>query len=89
VETFLGALQLPEHGRGSVKVVFIGQDRRIADLVARSCRLGWPEVTPLTATMMVEGLRLVEQEAPDVVILHPGFSDLSLSEAITKLRRFS
>ncbi len=34
-------------------------------------------------------MELVEQESPDVVLLHPTFSDMSLAEAVQELRRFS
>ena len=49
----------------------------------------WPDATPLVATTALAGMELVEKESPDVVILHPTFSDMSLAEAIQELRRFS
>lgn len=72
-----------------MKVVFIGADPRIADIAAQSCRMGWPEVTPLTATTAAEGLGLVEQVSPDIVLLHPDFPDMPLEDALLEIRRFS
>ena len=72
-----------------MQVVFIGADARIAVMAAQSCHMAWPASTLGVATTATAGLQLVEQGAPDLVLLHPDFSDLSLSAAITWLRRFS
>jgi DNA-binding response OmpR family regulator len=72
-----------------MQVVFIGADARIAVMAAQSCRMAWPASKLSVATTATEGLTLVEHGAPDLVLLHPDFSDLSLSAAITWLRRFS
>jgi DNA-binding response OmpR family regulator len=72
-----------------MQVVFIGADVQIAVIAAQSCRMAWPASTLHVATTATAGLKLVEQEAPDLLILHPDFSDLSLSASITWLRRFS
>jgi two-component system, OmpR family, alkaline phosphatase synthesis response regulator PhoP len=72
-----------------MRVVFIGADARIAVLAAQSCAMAWPASKLSVATTATDGLKLVEHGAPDLVLLHPDFSDLSLSAAITWLRRFS
>ena len=72
-----------------MKVVFIGVDPQTAEMALLSLRLRWPDATPLVATTAAAGLELVEQVLPDVVLLHPSFSDLSLSKAIKELRGFS
>ena len=72
-----------------MKAVFIGSDSEIADKASLSIRLRWPDATPLVAATALSGLELVEQESPDVVLLHPSFSDMSLAEAVQALRRFS
>jgi DNA-binding response OmpR family regulator len=72
-----------------MKYVFIGASPRIAEMAVQSCRMGWPDVTPRAATTAADGLELVEQVAPDVVLLYPDFSDLSLCEAVMGLRRYS
>ena len=49
----------------------------------------WPDAVPQVASTALAGLELVERESPDVVLLHPTFSDMSLAEAVQELRRFS
>ena len=72
-----------------MKAVFIGTDSKTAEMAGLSLRLRWPDAPPMTATQALPGLEAVELESPDVVILHPSFSDMSLSECIRELRRFS
>ena len=72
-----------------MKAVFIGADAQTAEMAGLSLRLRWPDSTPLIANDADKGLELVEQESPDVVLLHPSFTDMSLSESIRELRRFS
>ncbi len=54
-----------------------------------SVRLRWPDSVPAVAGTATEGLELVERLVPDVVILRPDFTDMSLSKAIQELRGFS
>ena len=72
-----------------MKLVFIGVNSRTADIASLSVRLRWPDATMFQADTATRGMELVEQEWPDVVLLHPDFTDLSLSNAIRNLRAFS
>ena len=72
-----------------MNVVFIGADIQTAEMAGLSLRLRWPDTAPVVATTAAAGLELVEQTSPDVVLLHPTFSDMSLAEAVQELRRFS
>lgn len=72
-----------------MKVVFIGADPKVSEMAELSLRLCWPDTTPIVATTATAGMELIEHSSPDVVLLHPSFSDMSLSEAIRDLRRFS
>ncbi len=54
-----------------------------------SVRVRWPDAVPVMAGAATQGLELVERLAPDMVIMHPDFTDLSLSKAIQGLRGFS
>ena len=49
----------------------------------------WPDLVPMVATRATEGLELVAQESPDMVLLHPSFTDMTLSQAIQELCCFS
>ena len=72
-----------------MKAVFIGSNSEIAEMAWLSIRLGWPHAKTQVAVTAGGGLELVKETSPDVVLLHPSFIDLSLTEAIQELRRFT
>ena len=72
-----------------MKVVYIGSEGRTAEVATLAVHLRWPDVMPLTAQTAEEGLEAVERELPDLVLLHPDFTDLPLGKAIQELRRFT
>jgi DNA-binding response OmpR family regulator len=72
-----------------MKAVYIGSEGRTAEVATLAVHLRWPDVAPLMARTAEEGLELVERETPDVVLLHPDFTDLTLGKAIQELRRFT
>lgn len=72
-----------------MKVVFIGVNSRTAEAATLAVHLRWPEVTPLVAATAAAGLDMVELESPDVVLMHPDFTDMTLGNAIRELRRFT
>ena len=72
-----------------MKAVSIGTDPIVAETVALSIRIRWPNVRPITATKMPDGLELVEQESPDLVLLYPDFADSSPARTVRELRSFS
>ena len=72
-----------------MKVVLIGADDQTVEFVELSIRIRWPGVTPLVATTALDGLGMVERFSPEVVLIHPAFSGMSLSQTIQELRRFS
>jgi two-component system OmpR family response regulator/two-component system response regulator CpxR len=72
-----------------LKAVFIGEDPRSTELAAMSFRLRWPDVVPLISTSAIGGLELVDRESPDVILLHPGFPDMHLSQVIEEIRQIT
>jgi DNA-binding response OmpR family regulator len=72
-----------------MKVLLIGVDPNNAEMVVLSLRLRWPDTRPLVATQAREGVDLVERELPDVIIVQPSFTDMSLSQVIVEIRGFS
>ena len=72
-----------------MKAAFIGADPRTADLATLAVHLRWPDVTPMVTTTAAEGLEMVERESPDVVLLHPDFTDMTLDNTIRELRRLT
>ena len=67
-----------------MKVVVIFTDPATLDSL-----LPWPNVTRLVATSVTDGIKLVEETAPDIVLLQLASSDVSPSEALQKLRSFT
>ena len=72
-----------------MKAAFIGAEARTAELVTLAVHLRWPDVIPMVATTAAEGLEIVEQESPDIVIMHPDFADMTMGNTIEELRRFT
>ena len=72
-----------------MKAAFIGANPQIADLATLAVHLRWPDVTPMVATTAVEGLAMMQRESPDVVLLHPDFTDMTLGDTIRELRRLT
>ena len=72
-----------------MKAVYIGVAVRTSEIATLAIHLRWPDVTPVIATSAGEGIEAIEQTQPDVVLLHPDFDDLTLSQAIQEIRRFS
>jgi two-component system KDP operon response regulator KdpE len=72
-----------------LKAVFIGSDPRVIELANMSFRLRWPDVTPFVAPNARNGLEQIAHESPDVIVIHPDFSDMSLAGIIRELRQFT
>ena len=72
-----------------MKAVFIGAEPQIAEFAGLSLSVRWPGSKPSVATTASAGLEQVYQDSPDLVLIHPSFSDMPLSDVIQELRRFS
>ena len=72
-----------------MKVVIIGVNPRTVDIAKVSVRLRWPDASVELSPTARKGLDLVEQEWPNMVIVHPDFQDSILSALIQELRGFS
>ncbi len=72
-----------------MKAVFIGAEPQIAEFAGLSLSVRWPGAKPLVAQTAAAGLERVLVDSPDLVLVHPSFSDMPLSDAIQELRRFS
>ena len=69
--------------------VFIGADTQVAEVARLGICLRWPGATVTVVTSATEGLDLVKQERPDLVLLRPDFTDQSMAEAIHNIRSIS
>ncbi len=64
-----------------MKVLIIGADPATFDR-----RLPWTDATRYMANSVADGIKLVEEASPDVVILHLDPAEVSHAEALKKLR---
>jgi len=72
-----------------LKAVFIGSDPQIAEMAGLGVRLRWPNAEVLVARNCNAGTEMVENDWPDVVLLHQDSLDRPLIRTIQSLRRFS
>lgn len=52
-------------------------------------RLRWPDATSLVAAYGSGGLKLIEQESPDIGLIHPDFTDMTLTHLIKEFQSFT
>ena len=72
-----------------MRVLLIGTKPETAETVSLSLRLRWPDANLLVATDAENGLVLLEQESPDMVLLESRYSGAPLSRVIREIRSFS
>lgn len=72
-----------------MKVLVIDDDTSIAQVISLCFEMRWPETTVLSAVDGKQGLALVKQENPDVVILDIGLPEMNGFEVCYRIRRFS
>ena len=71
-----------------MRLVFIGSDSDAAGMAEIGVLASWPDARSSRAGTAREGLDLVGDTSPDVILLHTSISDMSLQEAIQGLRQF-
>jgi two-component system, OmpR family, response regulator VicR len=72
-----------------VKVAIIEDDKSIINAVNVAFEFRWPDVYVVSATDGKEGIQLVKQESPDVVILDINLPDISGFDVLKSIREFS
>jgi len=72
-----------------MQVLLIGTKPETAETVSLSLRLRWPDANLLVATDAENGLGLLEQRSPDMIVLESSYSGASLSRLIKEIRSFS
>lgn len=72
-----------------MKILIIEDDYKIVQAISFALKMGWPDVTLLTASRGEKGLELVEEKAPNLVILDLGLPDMDGVEVIKDIRLFS
>ncbi len=72
-----------------MKAVFIGADPQMAQMAGLGVRLRWPSAEVLVAHNATIGAEMVEEDWPDVVLIHQDSIDRPLIKLVQTLRRFS
>jgi DNA-binding response OmpR family regulator len=72
-----------------MKLVIIEDEKSIIDAIGLAFEFRWPGVNLLSASTGTEGIDLVKNGAPDVVILDINLPDISGFDVLKKIREFS
>lgn len=72
-----------------MKLVIIEDEQSIIDAIGLAFEFRWPDVILLSALTGLEGIRLVKNEFPDVVILDINLPDINGFDVLKELRTFS
>lgn len=72
-----------------MKILIIEDDPNIVEVVARTLKSGWFEVTLLSTFYGKEGVELVKEERPDIVILDLLLPDTDGFQVLRQIRAFS
>ena len=70
-------------------VGFMGEDPSVLEDIVVTLRLRWPSLRPYVVAEGEPGVKLVEEEAPDVVMVHSRLPDMGLLPFIRAVRDFS
>ncbi len=72
-----------------MRVLVIEDESDVVEIVRLTFGLRWPEVEFLSSATGEEGLRLTEEQRPDIVILDVGLPDIDGFDVLSRLRQFS
>ena len=72
-----------------MKILVIEDDSTIIENLALTFKVGWPETCLIWTGLGEEGIDMVENESPDLVILDLGLPDISGFEVLRNIRLFS
>lgn len=72
-----------------MKILIIEDDDSIVSMITLAFQMRWPEAQVVSTQLGEEGLQLVEDERPDIVILDLGLPDINGFEVLKHIRLFS
>jgi two-component system KDP operon response regulator KdpE len=72
-----------------MKLLIVDDDQDIVDYIKAVFRIGWPETTLLSTHLGEEGVLMVEEYKPDIVILDLGLPDINGFSVLKRVRLFS
>ena len=72
-----------------MKVLIIEDEKEIVEAISLAFEIRWPESNVVSTHLGEKGIEMVENEAPDIVILDLGLPDISGFEVLKQVRLFS
>ena len=72
-----------------MRILVIDDDRNVVDLIQLTFELGWPEAKLILAETGREGIKLIESECPNVIVLDLDLPDINGFEILKEIRQFS
>lgn len=72
-----------------MKALFFSRDTGRVEELALVLKIRWPDLKPLMVSKGKQGLHVIEQEEPDVVLMCENLPDMTIFAAISEVRRFS
>jgi two-component system, OmpR family, response regulator VicR len=72
-----------------MKILLIEDTPEIAEIVSMTLRARWPEASLDSTSSGEEGIRLVRQENPDIVLLDLTLPDIDGFQVLREIRSFS
>jgi len=72
-----------------MKVLLIEDNQEVVSSVFLTFRLRWPEATFVSTDEGAKGIKMVETESPNIIILDINLPDMTGFEVLERIRRFS
>jgi DNA-binding response OmpR family regulator len=72
-----------------MKILIIEDDENMVDYIINVFNLGWAEAEVTYAYKGKDGIEMIENKPPDVVLLDLGLPDMSGFDVLKKIRKFS
>lgn len=72
-----------------MKILMIDDDPNVVEIVSLGLQMRWPEAKLVSTALGEEGVKMVRNESPDIVILDLGLPDISGFQVLERVRQFS
>ena len=89
VESGLRQTDVSEKHSKLWKVLIIEDDKEIVDFISLAFQMDWTEAELISTRLGEEGIELVENSSPDIVILDLGLPDIDGLDVLKQIRLFS
>ncbi len=73
----------------SIKVVAIEDNQKVLEDISMSFSVGWSEVELISATTGADGIKLVANDSPNVIVVNSSLPDMTGFEALRAIREVS